>query len=110
MRGFKTEQLWIPKVYNAVQFETHQIGNLKFNFSTNYPLSYSTPVPAISPDRFIEYRDAKIFPQLIDNQNIRSGFHHKKLSEKDLKKLNQIISRQMEEMQKNSRQNAGNNQ
>ncbi|QOR74704.1 hypothetical protein IMZ16_04545 [Cruoricaptor ignavus] len=110
MRGFKTEQLWIPKVYNAVQFETHQIGNLKFNFSANYPLSYSTPVPAISPDRFIEYRDAKIFPQLIDNQNIRSGFYHEKLGKKDLKKLNQIISRQMEEMQKNSRQNAGNNQ
>ena len=90
MTGFSKDQWLKPAVFKLEKYETHQIGNLKFNVVKNYPFSFDTPIPAISPEFLKEDLDAGIFPQTISN-DIKDGFIWKKLSSEDHQKLKLIV-------------------
>ena len=62
-----------------------------FNVSKNYPFNFDTPVPAISPSYIIDDVNAGIFPQYIDEKNIKKGFIWKKLDSKQIKEDQNII-------------------
>ncbi len=92
MGKFKTDQFYKPLVYEATEFNTFKIGNLNFNISKKYPLNYNTPLPAISEGYVFEYIKAGIFPQLIDETNIKSGFIWKKLNSKEKNEAENVIN------------------
>lgn len=91
MGGYHIEQLYQPSEYTYKKYKTHQIGNLKFNVVQNYPFSFDTPIPAISPGYLLEYYRAGIFPQL-SGKNLKDGFVWRKLSKNENQKLKEIIS------------------
>jgi hypothetical protein len=88
--GFSREQWLIPAYYEMNHYFTYQIGNLKFHVSKNYPFSFDTPLPAISPMFLQEYYDAGIFPQR-NGGSLKEGFHWKKITESERKTLGEII-------------------
>lgn len=90
MSGFSKDQWLKPAIFKLEKYETYQIGNLKFNVVKNYPFSFDTPIPAISPEFLQEDLDAGIFPQMISN-DIKDGFIWKKLSSEDYQKLKLIV-------------------
>ncbi|UMQ43975.1 hypothetical protein MKS83_09765 [Chryseobacterium sp. Y16C] len=92
MGKITTKQFYKPSVYKAIEFNTFKIGNLNFNVSKKYPLNYSTPLPAISEGYVFEYIKAGIFPQLIDETNIKSGFIWKKLNSKEKNEAENVIN------------------
>lgn len=91
MKGFEKQQLYLPSDYDATEFRTFQIGNLKFNAAKNYPYSYKTPAPAISPSFIDSYREAGIFPQL-SGISLKEGLIWKKISEKEKKQIQKILN------------------
>lgn len=92
MAAFKKEQVYKPSVYDYNKFETFRIGNLKFNVSKNYPFNFNTPLPAISQGYILDDVEAGIFPQYIDEKNIRKGFIWKLLTEDEKKKAANVIN------------------
>ena len=66
------------------------MGNLKFHVSEGYPLSFDTPLPAISAPFLYEDLEAGIFPQLRGNKP-EEGFIWRPLSEDEKKELHKII-------------------
>ena len=90
MSGFSKDQWLKPAVFKLGKFEPYQIGNLKFNVVKDYPFSFDTQLPAISPEFLKEDLDAGIFPQMITN-NMKDGFVWRELSEEDIQKLKLII-------------------
>ncbi|MGS0749198.1 hypothetical protein [Halpernia sp. GG3] len=90
MAGFSKDQWLKPAIFKLEKYEDHQIGNLKFNVVKNYPFSFDTPIPAISPEFLKEDLDAGIFPQMISN-SMKDGFIWKKLSPEDHQKLKLIV-------------------
>lgn len=92
MMAWEKFQLLRPAYFELNQYKTYQIGNLKFNVVKNYPFSFDTPLPAISPDYLNDYKKAGIFPQTA-TQDLKSGFIWKKLSPKELQDLQQIINK-----------------
>lgn len=90
MSGFSKDQWLKPAVFKLEKHETYQIGNLKFNVVKDYPFSFDTQLPAISPEFLKEDLDAGIFPQMITN-NMKDGFVWRELSEDDIQKLKLII-------------------
>ena len=91
MGTFKTSQLIKPAEYELKKFKSYQIGNLKFNVVDSYPFSFDTPLPAISPGFIVEYKDAGIFPQLKDGQNLENGFIWKRINPEEKQKLEVIL-------------------
>jgi hypothetical protein len=92
MGKFTTDQFYKPLTYEATEFNTFKVGNLKPNISKKYPFNFKTPLPAISEGYVFEYIKAGIFPQLIDETNIKSGFIWKKLNSKEKKEAQNIIN------------------
>lgn len=92
MVGFKKKQFYQPSVYHYPQFNNYKVGNLKFNVSRNYPYNFETPLPAISSSFIFEDVKAEIFPQLIDQNNIRKGFIWKKMTSGEKKEASAIIN------------------
>ena len=90
MSGISKNQWFKPAYFELNKFKSHQIGNLKFNVVEDYPFSFDTPLPAISPEFLKEDLDAGIFPQMISN-DVKDGFVWRKLSSAEQKKLNQIV-------------------
>ena len=72
MGKFTTDQFYEPSVYKATEFNTFKIGNLNFNVSKKYPFNCKTPLPTISEGYVFEYIKVGIFPQLIDETNIKN--------------------------------------
>lgn len=92
MSGFYTKQLLIPSHFKLKNYHNYKIGNLSFNVSNNYPFNFDTPLPAISPSFLPRYERLGIFPQLIKNNDIKSGFIWKSLDTTDRNKLKNIIT------------------
>ncbi|WP_259109808.1 LIC_10190 family membrane protein [Chryseobacterium sp. JUb7] len=92
MGTFKTDQLYQPSVYEPTDYDTFRVGNLKFNVSRKYPYNYKTPVPAISSSFIFDDEKAGIFPQLINEHNIKEGFIWKNLNSKEKKEAQSIIN------------------
>ncbi|UHO38985.1 hypothetical protein H5J24_02095 [Chryseobacterium capnotolerans] len=92
MAGFEKEQLYQPCVYQYQQFNTFQIGNLKFNVSRKYPYNFETPLPAISESFIFDDIKAGIFPQLIDKNDISKGFIWKTITSEEKKEAKAAIN------------------
>ncbi|WP_027380942.1 LIC_10190 family membrane protein [Chryseobacterium daeguense] len=91
MGKFEVKQLYRPSTYDYGRFNSYQVGNLKFNISEKYPYNFDTPLPAISEGYFFDDAKAGIFPQLINEKNIRQGFHWKKSDIKEKKQVEYIM-------------------
>lgn len=92
MAGFKKEQLYQPSTYQYHQFNTFKVGNLNFNVSKNYPYNFDTPLPAISSSYIFDDVKARIFPQLINNNDIKKGFIWKKMIPEEKKEATTVIN------------------
>ncbi|WP_417430486.1 LIC_10190 family membrane protein [Halpernia sp.] len=90
MSGISKDQFLKPAQFKLNNFSTHQIGNLKFNVVKDYPFSFDTPIPAISPEFLKEDFDAGIFPQMISN-DLKDGFVWKKLTIQQHQQLKLIL-------------------
>ena len=86
MKGFNKNQWYKPSGFKLKKYKTHQIGNLRFNVVENYPFSFDTPIPAISPGFIKEDLDAGIFPQL-KGKTIKEGFIWRKITEEEKAKI-----------------------
>ncbi len=92
MTGFEKEQLYKPSTYKYRQFNTFKIGNFKFNVSRNYPYSFDTPLPAVTPFYIVDDVKAGIFPQLSDKNDLKKGFIWKKMTPEEKKEAQQVIN------------------
>ncbi|AZA52066.1 LIC_10190 family membrane protein [Chryseobacterium sp. G0201] len=92
MGTFEKEQLYKPSSYIYNNFSTQKVGNLKFNISKKYSFSFDTQLPAISTSYISDDVKAEIFPQLIDENNIKKGFIWKKMTPKEKKEAQNVIN------------------
>ncbi|WPO91818.1 LIC_10190 family membrane protein [Chryseobacterium sp. HR92] len=92
MTGFEKEQLYKPSTYEYHQFNTFKIGNFKFNVSHNYPYSFDTPLPAVTPFYIFDDVKAGIFPQLLDKNDLKKGFIWKKMTSEEKKEAQKVIN------------------
>ncbi|HAI81403.1 MAG TPA: hypothetical protein DCL65_10290, partial [Chryseobacterium sp.] len=90
MTGFKFDQLYKPSTFKLEKFKTYQVGNLRFNVVQNYPFSFDTPLPAISPQFIKEDLDAGIFPQL-KGKTLKEGFIWRNISEEEKIQIQKIL-------------------
>ena len=90
MTGFKFDQLYKPSTFKLEKFKTYQVGNLRFNVVQNYPFSFDTPLPAISPQFIQEDLDAGIFPQL-KGKTLKEGFIWRNISEEEKIQIQNIL-------------------
>ncbi|UOU99972.1 hypothetical protein MUU74_08450 [Chryseobacterium daecheongense] len=91
MGKFDKKQLYQPSSYQYQPFDSYQVGNLKFNVSTNYPFNFDTPLPAISSSYVFDDAKAGIFPQLIDAKDLRKGFIWKKMNSQEKREAENVI-------------------
>lgn len=92
MTGFEKEQLYRPSTYHYHQFNTFKVGNFKFNVSYNYPYSFDTPIPAVTPFYIFDDVKAGIFPQLSDKNDIKKGIIWKKMTAEEKKEAQNVIN------------------
>lgn len=92
MGKFEMKQFYKPSTYNYNKFESYKIVNFKFNVSKKYPYSFDTQLPAVSESYLFDDVKAGIFPQMIDEKNIRKGFIWKKLNSEEKKEAEKIIN------------------
>lgn len=90
MTGFTKNQIYKPAHFEYNHFKTHQIGNLKFNVVENYPFSFDTPIPAISPQFIQEDLNSGIFPQL-KGKTLKEGLIWRKINHEEKQKLQSIV-------------------
>ncbi|MCT6745217.1 hypothetical protein N4Q47_04775 [Riemerella anatipestifer] len=91
IKNTELSQIVKPATYKYQQYKTFTIGNLTFNVVDNYPFSFDTPLPSISPSFLELYLEAGIFPQKIGS-DLKEGFVWKKLSNEDKKQLQRIVN------------------
>ena len=92
MNGLKKEQILKPSTYEYQQFDTFKVGNLQFNVSHNYPYSFDTPIPAVTPFYIVDDVKAGIFPQLLDKNDIKKGFIWKKMTPEEKREAQKVIN------------------
>lgn len=90
MSGFDWKQLYQPSEYEPVESTSSKIGKFKFYLPKDYPFSYSTPIPAISPSFLQENLDAGIIPQPY-SETLKDGFYWKKATPEELQKMKNIL-------------------
>ena len=90
MTGFTKNQIYKPAHFEYNHYKTHQIGNLKFNVVENYPFSFDTPLPAISPQFIQEDLNSGIFPQL-KGKTLKEGLIWRKINPEEKQKLQSIV-------------------
>lgn len=90
MTGFTKTQFVKPAAFALNKYNTHQIGNLKFNVVDGYIFSFDTTLPAISPQFIQEDLDAGIFPQL-KGETLKDGFIWRKITEEEKIKIEVIL-------------------
>ncbi|WP_300670045.1 hypothetical protein [Soonwooa sp.] len=90
MMGWEKLQFLRPANFNLNKYKTYQIGNLKFNIVKDYPFSFDTALPAISPDYLRDYEKVGVFPQKI-GQDLKNGFIWKKMTPAEHQELQRII-------------------
>ena len=91
MTGFNENQWFKPAYFVLKNHKTYQIGNLKFNVVQQYPFSFDTPLPAISPYFLQKDLEAGIFPQM-KGETFKEGFIWRKMNEEEKIQLQKIIS------------------
>ncbi len=91
MTGFSENQWFKPSYFELKNHKTYQIGNLKFNVVQQYPFSFDTPLPAISPYFLQKDLEAGIFPQM-KGETLKEGFVWRKMNEEEKIQLQKIIS------------------
>ncbi|WP_336688589.1 MULTISPECIES: LIC_10190 family membrane protein [unclassified Chryseobacterium] len=91
MGKFEKEQFYKPSVYESTKFDSFRVGNLNFNVSSNYPFNYDSKIPAISAGYVSQDEKLGIFPQLIDDKNLKKGFVWKKLNNEEGKQAKSVI-------------------
>ena len=91
MTGFSKDQLIKPATFQLNKFKKYTIGNLTFHVVEDYPLSFDTPLPAISPEFLENYYNAGIFPQMI-GESYDEGFISKPLTTEQKNQLSRILS------------------
>ena len=90
MMGFNENQWYKPAYFELKNHKNYQIGNLKFNVVQQYPYSFDTPLPAISPYFIKKDLDAGIFPQL-KGKTLKDGFIWRKINEEEKIQLQKIL-------------------
>lgn len=91
MTGFTKTQFCTPATFSLNKFNTHQIGNLKFNVvADGYIFSFDTPLPAMTPQYLQEDLDAGIFPQL-KGESLHDGFIWRVLTPQEKDQLRHIL-------------------
>lgn len=90
IRGIHPEHWLKPTTYRLHRYKTHQVGNLRFSISENYPLMFDTPPPTISREFVRDYLKFGIFPQQYTN-NIRDGFYWRPLTEAEKRQVEAIL-------------------
>ena len=90
MTGFNNEQWYKPYTFRLQKFKKYQVGNLRFNVVQDYPFSFDTPLPAISPQFIQEDLDAGIFPQL-KGKTLKEGFIWRKISDEEKIRIRKIL-------------------
>ncbi len=88
MKKPEIKQFYKPSNYTYYRYQSFELGNLKFNVVKDYPFSFDTPLPAISPSYLEDYLKMGIFPQRSKN-----GFVWKKLTEKEKEELKLILEK-----------------
>lgn len=91
MGKLEIQQIYKPSEYHYHQFDSFEIGNLKFNVSEKYPYNFDTELPSISSSFIEDDIKANIFPQLIDEKNIQKGFIWRKMNIKEKKQAQSVI-------------------
>lgn len=91
MMGFNKNQFYKPSYFKLEKYQTHEIGNLKFNVVQDYVFSFDTKLPAISPQFIQEDLEAGIFPQQ-KGKTLKEGFIWRKITEAEKQKLKAIVS------------------
>ena len=90
MTGFSNSQFYKPAYFELRKFKTYKVGNLTFNVVQDYPFSFDTPLPAISPQFIQEDLDAGIFPQL-KGKTLKDGFVWRPLTDSEKMQLQKIL-------------------
>ena len=90
LTGFNKDQWYKPAYFELKKFKMYELGNLKFNVVQDYPFSFDTPLPAISPSFIREDLEAGIFPQL-KGTTLKEGFFWRKISPQEQEKLRMIL-------------------
>ncbi len=90
MGGFTKSQLVSPAYYKLKKYNSHQIGNLKFNVVQGYPFSFDTPLPAVSPV-FLKFDYAAgIIPEY-KGESAKDGFIWRKMTAEEAQTLKKIV-------------------
>lgn len=92
MGGFRWEQLYKPSYYAFNQYDSYQIGDLKFNVPRNYIFDFDVDLPVITLDNLEEFYEMDIFPQKI-GKTLKEGFIWKQLTSQEKVELRQIIKK-----------------
>ncbi|WP_407401249.1 LIC_10190 family membrane protein [Chryseobacterium sp.] len=93
MGKFTFKQMYKPTSYTYNKYKTYRVGNLTFHVSDHYSFNFDTPTPAISDSFILDYQAAGIFPQLIDEKDIRKGFVWKKMNKQEVLEVEKIITK-----------------
>ena len=91
MSKFDKKQLLKPSNYDYNQYNSYQVGDLKFNISKQYPFNFNTTTPAISESYVLDYQKLGIFPQPVDKNDLKKGFIWKKINAEEKKELDKTI-------------------
>ncbi len=90
MNGIQKKQWYQPANYQYKKFKTYKIGNLNFNVVKDYPFTFDTPLPAISPSYILEDYNAGIFPQK-KSDTLKDGFHWRKMNDEEKLQVKKIL-------------------
>lgn len=90
MRAGELKSFYRPSEYRWQKFSTHRVGNLTFNLVEEYPYSFTTPLPAISPYYLEEDVAAGIIPQ-----RSGKGFTWRKMTASEKKRLQEIVRKNL---------------
>jgi len=97
IKKIEVNQLLIPGQYDDIKTVKKKLGNIDYNYPTDYPLIYSATIPVISTSSLNSYLVNKAYPQKIDSTDIKKGFY---LKEMDERMYNNILEFIKEEQKK----------
>ncbi len=90
-KKIELKQLLQPGTYREIPTLEKKIGNILYNYPTNYPLIYNSPVPAISTSTLNSYLIYNGYPQQIDSLNVKNGFYFVQMNENERKKITEFL-------------------
>ncbi|MDH0659454.1 hypothetical protein [Empedobacter sp. GD03865] len=97
IKKIEVNQLLIPGQYDDIKTVKKKLGNIDYNYPTDYPLIYSATIQAIGASSLNSYLINNAYPQQIDSTDIKKGFY---LKEMDERMYNNILEFIKEEQKK----------